>query len=197
MLRKMLVQFSELICVALECQICAAVATAQPAQPPLRMSSAFPNVGGAVEETQGSCMIKRRLQRKFEWTELPAVLAERLLRLHGLFALSLPSQFSPLAMRAISPHTSSGSWYTMVRQSAPLGYSVFFLIPRMPGSTPPVDKAKSTCALGEGSTAVVNQKIIPHLPTRHVSTNGSEKHVIGSNSEIGERTNRKLLLLLL
>jgi len=28
-------------------------------------------------------MMERRLQKKFEWTELPAVLAEGLLRLHG------------------------------------------------------------------------------------------------------------------
>ena len=38
-LRKMLVQFSDLAFVALECQICAALAKVQPAQPPLRMSS--------------------------------------------------------------------------------------------------------------------------------------------------------------
>jgi len=56
---------------ALECQIYAAVATAQPAQPPLQMSSAFPNAGGAVEDTQGSCMMERRLQRKLEWKNLP------------------------------------------------------------------------------------------------------------------------------
>ena len=43
-LRKMLVQFSELVfVVALECLICAAFAKAQPAQPSLRMSSVFPN----------------------------------------------------------------------------------------------------------------------------------------------------------
>ena len=84
-LRKVFVQFSELgFVVALECQICAALAKVQPAQPPLRMSSAFPNAGGAVEDTQGSCMMERRLQRKFEWTELSAVLAEGLLRLHGV-----------------------------------------------------------------------------------------------------------------
>ena len=54
-LRKMLVQLSELFfLVALECQICAALAKVQPAQPPLRMSSAFPNAGGAVEDTQGT-----------------------------------------------------------------------------------------------------------------------------------------------
>ena len=39
---------------ALECQICAALAKAQPAEPSLRMSSAFHNAGGAVEDTQGS-----------------------------------------------------------------------------------------------------------------------------------------------
>jgi len=64
-------------------RICAAFAKAQPAQPPLRMSSSFPYAGGAVEDTHGSCMMERRLQRKFEWTELPAVLAEGLLRLYG------------------------------------------------------------------------------------------------------------------
>ena len=47
------------------------------------MSPAFPNAGGAVEDTQGSCVMGRRLQRKFEWTELTAVLAEVLLRLNG------------------------------------------------------------------------------------------------------------------
>ena len=38
--------------VALGCQICAALTKDQPAQPPLRMSSAFPNAGGAVEDTK-------------------------------------------------------------------------------------------------------------------------------------------------
>jgi len=64
--------------------------------------------------------------------------------------LSLPSQFSP---REHSPNTSSGSLCTVVR-SAPLG-SVFFLIPVMSGSTPPVKGATSICVLGEGSTAAV------------------------------------------
>ena len=51
----MLEQFSELAFFgALECQICAALAKVQPAQPLLRMSSAFPNAGGTVEDTQGS-----------------------------------------------------------------------------------------------------------------------------------------------
>jgi len=59
-LRKMLVQFTDLVFVlALECQIFTALAKVQPAQPPLRMSSANPNAGGAVEDTQGSCMIER------------------------------------------------------------------------------------------------------------------------------------------
>ena len=84
-LRKMLVQFPEIVFSALECQICAALAKAQPAKPPpLRMSSAFPNAGGAVEDTQGGCTMKRRLQRKIEWVELPAVLGEGLLRLRGV-----------------------------------------------------------------------------------------------------------------
>jgi len=34
--------------------------------------------------------------------------------------------------------------------------------------------AARRCALGEGSETFVNQTTIPHLPTRHVSTNGSE-----------------------
>jgi len=68
---------------ASEYQIFAVLAKAQPAQPSLRMSSAFPNAGGTFEDTQGSCMMERLLQRKFEWTELPAVLTEGLLRLHG------------------------------------------------------------------------------------------------------------------
>ena len=46
---------------ALKCQICAALAKVQPAQPSLRMSSAFPNAGGAVEDTQRSCMKERWL----------------------------------------------------------------------------------------------------------------------------------------
>jgi len=58
------------------------------------MSSAFPNSGGAVEDTQGSCMMERRLQRKFEWTELPAVLAEGLLRLYGAGVELAESVFS-------------------------------------------------------------------------------------------------------
>ena len=82
-LHKVLAQFSDLVFfVALGCQICAALAKAQPAQPTLRISSAFPNAGGTAEDTQGSCMMERRLQRKFEWTELPSVLVEGLLRLH-------------------------------------------------------------------------------------------------------------------
>jgi len=35
------------------------------------MSFAFLNAGGALKDTQGSCMMERRLQRKFEWAELP------------------------------------------------------------------------------------------------------------------------------
>ena len=109
-LRKMLVQFSELVFfVALECQICAALAKAQPAQPSLRMSSAFPNAGGALEDTQGSCMMERRLQRKFEWTELPAVLAEGLLRLNGagvelaesVFSSDDTGTFTPYKLRIV------------------------------------------------------------------------------------------------
>ena len=47
-LRKILAQFSELdFFVALECQICAALAKVQPAQPSIRASSAFPNTGVA------------------------------------------------------------------------------------------------------------------------------------------------------
>ena len=94
-LRKRLVQFSELaFFVALECQIYAALAKVQPAQPPLRMSTAFPNAGGALEDTQGSSMVERQLQRKFDWAELPAVLAEGPLRLHGVGVEFAESVFS-------------------------------------------------------------------------------------------------------
>ena len=48
------------------------------------MSCVFPNAGGALENTQGSYMMKKCPQRKFKWTELPAFLAEELLRLHGV-----------------------------------------------------------------------------------------------------------------
>ena len=92
---------SSIFFVALECQICAALAKVQPAQPPLR-SSAFPNAGGTVEDTQGSCMMERRLRRKFEWIELPAVLAEGLLRLHGAGV--------KLAVSVPLPPLSGGGW---------------------------------------------------------------------------------------
>jgi len=45
---KMLAKFSELLFVALECQTFATLAKAQPAQPSLRMGTAFPNAGGAL-----------------------------------------------------------------------------------------------------------------------------------------------------
>ena len=103
-LRKNIVQFSELVFfVALECQVCAALAKAQPAQPSLRMGSAFPNAGGALEDTQGSGMMERRLQRKFEWTELPAVLAEGLLRLYGAGVVLAESVFSSEDMGTFTP----------------------------------------------------------------------------------------------
>ena len=57
-LRKILVQFSELAFVASGCQIWTALAKVQPAQPSLRMSSAFPNAGGAIGDTQVSCMMQ-------------------------------------------------------------------------------------------------------------------------------------------
>jgi len=94
-LRKMPMRFSNLaLFVASECQIRAALAKVHPAQPSLRMSSAFPNAGGAAEDMQGSCMMEKRLRRKFEWTELPAVLAEGLLRLHGAGVEFAESVFS-------------------------------------------------------------------------------------------------------
>ena len=80
--------------VALGCHNCAALAKVQPAQPPLRMSSAFPNTGGAVEDTQECYRMERRLQRKFEWTESPAVFAEGWLRLHGAEVELAESVFS-------------------------------------------------------------------------------------------------------
>jgi len=39
-------------------------------------------------------MMERRLQRNFEWTELPAVLAKGLLRLHGAGVELAESVFS-------------------------------------------------------------------------------------------------------
>jgi len=51
-------------------QIFATLAKVQPARPALQMSSDFTNARGALEDTQGSCMMERRLQRKYEWTEL-------------------------------------------------------------------------------------------------------------------------------
>jgi len=48
--------------------------------------------------------------------------------------------------------------------------------PRLSRSLPPVDGATSTCALGEGSAAFVNQTIIPQRPTRHISTKTVQKN---------------------
>ena len=76
----------------------------------------------------------------------------------------MPSKCSPRTIRALSPHKKHRV--------------VFILIPRMSGSTPPVDGATSTCALGEGSKTFVNQAIIFHLTTRHVSTDFSEQRVL-------------------
>jgi len=105
-LRKMLVQFYELVFfVALECQICVALAKVQPAQPPLQMNSAFPSARGAVEDTQGSCIMEKRLQRKFKWAELHVVLAEGLLRLHGSVAELAESVFSSDEHKPSAPST--------------------------------------------------------------------------------------------
>ena len=93
-LRKMPVKFSELdFFVELECQICAALAKVQPAQQPLRISSAFLNAGGAVEDTQGSCMVKWRLQRKFEWRSYPRSWR----RFHSLKVRNKPDAGKPTA----------------------------------------------------------------------------------------------------
>ena len=50
------------------------LAKKQPAKPPLQAGSAFPNATGAVEDTRGSCIMERRLQRNIERAELPAVM---------------------------------------------------------------------------------------------------------------------------
>ena len=105
-LRKILVQFYELV-LLLYWNVKSApplLSKVQPAQPPLRMSSAFPNAGGAVEDTQGCCMMERRLQRKFEWTELPTVLAEGLLCLHGVGVELAESGFSSDDMGTFAPY---------------------------------------------------------------------------------------------
>jgi len=162
-LRKMLVKLSEHAFVALECQICAALALAkaQPAKSPLRMSSAFRNAGGTFEDTQGSFMTEMRLQRKIEWAELSAVLVEGLRRLHGagvelaesVLLLGRYGHFHPTQ----APLRDTRWW------CGPLG-SLFYMNPRVSGSAPLVDEATSACALDEGSAKFVNQTAISHLP---------------------------------
>jgi len=147
------------------------------------LGSAFPNARGAVEDTQGSCMMKRRLQRKFEWMELPAVLAEGLLRLHGVGAELAESVFSS-GDTGTTLRSQDGHFHPIevtdrdARWCDEAPRSVFVLIPRISGSTPPADGATSTCVLGERSATLVNKTIIFHLPARHVSTDGSEKRVL-------------------
>ena len=104
-LRKMPMRFSNLaLFVASECQIRAALAKVHPAQPSLRMSSAFPNAGGAVEDTRGICMMERRLKSKFEWTELPEISAGELSRMHGAGAELAEAVFSSDDMGTFTPY---------------------------------------------------------------------------------------------
>jgi len=67
-LRKILVQFLSSFLLlhrqALEYGTCAALAKVQHTKPPLRMSSAFPNAEGTVEDTQVSCVMEMWLQRE-------------------------------------------------------------------------------------------------------------------------------------
>ena len=88
------------------------------------MSSAFPNAGGADGDTQVSCMMERRLQRKFEWTELPAALAEGLLRLHGAGVELAESVFSSDDMGTFTPYElqivmHGGQWCNEAPRSVP------------------------------------------------------------------------------
>jgi len=62
----------------------------------------------------------------------------------------------------------------VVRRSAPLG-SIFFNI-RVSGSMPPVDRATTTCALGEGSATSINQTIIPNLPSSTLAQTITQKN---------------------
>jgi len=89
-------------------EICVALAKAQPVQSSLRMSSAFPNAGGTLEGTLGSCIMEWRLQRKIERTELPTVLAKGLRRLYGA-GVRLAESVSPRTIQSLSPHASFGS----------------------------------------------------------------------------------------
>ena len=73
------------------------------------MSSAFPNAGGAVEDTRGICMMERRLKSKFEWTELPEISAGELSRMHGagaelaeaVFSSDDTGTFTPYKLRVV------------------------------------------------------------------------------------------------
>ena len=87
-----------------------------------------------------------------------------------VLALSLPRQFYPWTIRALFKLLVVMHGGSTKRP----GRFRILLDPHLSGSTPPVDGATSTCALGEGSAAFVNQTIISHLPTRRISTNGLE-----------------------
>jgi len=89
--------------------------------------------------------MERRLQRKFEKTELPAVLAERLLRLHSagvelaesVFSSDDTDTFTPCKLRIVM---HGGAMKRPTRFRILLGL-------RVSESTPPVDGATSTCDL--------------------------------------------------
>jgi len=108
------------------------------------MSCAFPNDGGALEDIQGIFMMEKRTQMKFEWAELPAVMADGLLRLHGAGV--------ELAESVLSSG-DVGTFRFVMRGGATKHPARFRILPDplyMSRSTQPVDGATSTCALGGG-----------------------------------------------
>ena len=133
----------------------------------LNLDLNFQTPGGALEGNTKVVLWWKGgfvLQRKFEWMELPVVLARAAspewswrYAFRVSFLLGRYGNFHPIQASV------RGTWRMAVRRSAPLG-SVYFLIPRGFGSTPPVDGATLTCALGEGSEMFVDPKIIPRPP---------------------------------
>ena len=122
-------------------------------------------------------MMIKRLQRKFEWTDKPAVLAKGLLRRYGagvelaesVLSLDETGTFSPCKLRFVMNGGAT---------KRPARFRILFNPPYLWINAARRRRATSTCVLVEGSTTLVNQTIISHLPTRHVSTNGSEKRVL-------------------
>jgi len=120
--------------------------------------------------------MERRFQRKFEWRELPAVLAEGLRRLRGAGVELAEPVFSS---GDTGTYTSYKLRFVMHGGATkrPARFCILLDFPHKSGSTPPVDGATSTCALGEGSAALANQTT-SHFPTQRVSIYGSEKRAL-------------------